>query len=296
LESSPGGAASGGASGGQSGTGSGGAGGSALAACAEDTASCTQPIYPQQLIDWVKAPSFIVKATVTALPFVSPDGWNPDPSKQIGVHIDRVLLGNQAFQSRQLMVVLQNQPSFGVGYVGYFSVDVRVLGQILNGDELGHVDPGVFPEIDSIVPAIQQTLVDRKLYDRMMQAEAVLRGQVANVVHVQAGCFDSEHAPDWSEGTITPSCLFRGSLPAESNPSLRFNISVDVAWVGSPRLEVGEDAIFLQEPSSILDPFILSSCYPAPQTTPLVLDALDVQTLDQSQRLARLLHCPPPQL
>ena len=82
---------------------------------------------------------------------------------------------------------------------------------------LAHIDPGVYPTIESDVPGIEQLLADERLYARMQTAGTVLVGTVASTAPLPDTGPVSEHDPIWAEATITTECVLRGAKPSSAN-------------------------------------------------------------------------------
>lgn len=262
------------------------------ALCEEVTASswsCTPNNFHQPLIGFVAGSDLIFRGTVTALHATTTGIDLPDESRAVVVHVDDVLFegGLVEVAGQDVTVQLLAAPTMAVGYQGYFFTSVWSIGQSVGVTEVAHVDPGVYPTLDSDVPGIQQLLADERLYARMDTAGAVLVGTVTAVTSLPDQGPFSEHVPIWAEATIAADCTLRGAKPATT--SVAFATSLDVAWAQSPKLAVGQKGVFLLQPSpSPPGPWAVPDAIPY-----VVTDALDVLTIDQRSRVATLVLCPP---
>src|SRR5262249_10592216 len=141
-------------------------------------------------------------------------------------------------EGQSVTVELLSAPTMAVGYQGYFFTYVWTIGQSIGVMEVAHIDPGVYPTIESDVPGIEQLLADERLSGRMKAAGSVLVGTVSKITPLPDMGPASEHDPLWAEATITADCALRGTKL--SSAEVAFATSDDVAWFNSPKLTVGE--------------------------------------------------------
>ena len=87
-----------------------------------------------------------------------------------------------------------------------------------------------------------------RLRAQIASADAVVLGEVIEI-HPLAGTSNypvgrvSEHQPDWHEAVLKVSSVIKGS-PGEQMV-IRFPISRDIAWYRAPKLQVGQQGVFM---------------------------------------------------
>jgi len=290
-------AAGAGTAGGTGGAGStggagGDAGGPAGSLCDEVTVtswSCTPNNYHDPLVSFVAASSLVFRGTVTALHATTPGIDLADKSRAIVAQVDAVLFEGGALDvgGQSVTVELLAAPTMAVGYEGYFFTALWTLGQSIGVTEVAHVDPGVYPTLESDVPGIEALLADERMYARMQTAGTVLAGTVTAITPLPHTGPVSEHDPMWAEATLTADCALRGATPSRAN--VAFATSDDVAWVNSPKLTVGDQGVFLLQPvPSPPGPWGIPGAIPY-----VVTDPLDVRPPEERARIATLVLCPP---
>lgn len=251
--------------------------------------SCPASNYQEPLVGFVAASGVIFRGTVTALNETTPGIDLADTSRAVVVHVDEPLFvgGMLDIGGQAVTVQLLSAPTMDVGYEGYFFTSVWLLGQSVGVTEVAHVDPGVYPTIESDVPGIEELLADERLFARMETATSVLAGTVSAITPLPGTGPASEHDPLWAEATLTADCTLRGAeLPSAK---VAFATSDDVAWFESPKLTVGQQGIFLLQPAPAPPgPWAIPDSIPYVVTSPL-----DVETPDERAHVATLVLCPP---
>jgi hypothetical protein len=277
---------------GSTGSAGGGASGPTGGLCDEVTvtsSSCTPNNYHDPLVSFVASSGFVFRGTVTAVQATTPGIDPADKSRMVVAHVDAVLFeaGMLGIEGQSVTIQLLAAPTMAVGYEGYFFASLWTLGQSIGMTEVVHIDPGVYPTIESDVPGIVKLLADERLYARMQTAGTVLVGTVTAITPLPSMGPVSEHDPLWAAATITAECALRGATP--SGADVAFATSDDVAWVQSPKLSVGEKGVFLLQP--VPSP---PGIWSIPAEIPyLVTDRLDVQPPEERAHVATLVLCPP---
>jgi hypothetical protein len=250
--------------------------------------SCPVNNYHDPLVSFVANSGLIFQGTVTALHDQTPGINVPDTTRTVVVKVDAVLqnAGDLVMAGQSVTVLLLAAPTMAVGYQGYFFTQLWTAGMSIGVTEVAHVDPGVYPTIESDVPGIEKLLADERLYARMSTATAVVVGTVSKVTMLPQNP-KSEHDPLWAEATITADCALRGDELATAKAA--FATSQDVAWFNSPKLQEGQKGIFLLQPSPSPPVF-----FSPPADIPYVLTSpLDVRSQDERDHIATLVLCPP---
>lgn len=246
--------------------------------------------YHNPLISFVRDSTLIFKGTVTALHELTPGLGPQDTSRSIVVQVDTTLYngGQPDVTGQKVTVFLLAAPTMAVGYQGYFFTQEAISGQSEGVKEISHVDPGVYPTIESDVPGIETLLAEQRLYARMQTAGSVIVGTVSAITPLMSQ-IGSEHDPVWAKATITADCTLRGATPASADAV--FATSQDIAWYTSPKLTVGQQGVFLLQPApSPPGPFKVPDGIPY-----TITDRLDAHPLSDRAHIALLVLCPPNQ-
>jgi hypothetical protein len=80
---------------------------------------------------------------------------------------------------------------------------------------------------------------------RLTSAEQVILGRVVSVKPAGDNGPISEHRPIWQIATLEVQEALKGNASPGSNVDVVFQASMDVAWVGWPKLHAGQDGVFL---------------------------------------------------
>jgi hypothetical protein len=247
------------------------------------------------VVDWVRQSSAF-RGTVLARDYTSPDPWNPDPARQLGVRLDRPVSSGQFLHDiagQEVMVLFPDVPTLAVGDEAYFFVRWFEIGRSVSFELIGLALPGAYSDLETMVPAIERALADRALYDRMVASRLVVLGVVGAVETPPQPPPCSEHSPLWNQASVATECQLLGG-DASAPMQVRWNASDDVSSA-APQLGTGERAILLLQPDTVSGststPF---NCGVAPPPYQYALtNQLDVQPPGDVSRLLQLLACPP---
>jgi hypothetical protein len=290
---STGGGGSGGAAGGGGSGGGGGVPAGLAAVCPEvDVSSYDCPInnYHDPLVAFVAASGMVFRGTVTALHEVTPGiAGTFDLTHTLIAHVDTMVWQAGTvleLTGQDVTVLMLSVPTMPVGYQGYFFATGLAYGQTVALGEIAHVDPGVYPTLESDVPGIVKLLAAEKLSARMSTAASVMVGTVSAITPIP-GNLGSEHDPVWADATLTADCVMEGARPATTHAV--FATSTDIAWFQSPKLTVGQQGVFLLQ-AAPLPPGDGGIPAGIPYT---LTDPLDVHPLAERGQLGTLVLCPP---
>jgi len=132
---------------------------------------------------------------------------------------------------------------------------------------------------------------DRRLAQRLEAAELVVVGKVVGMRTTAAvGPTDgrvTEHDPEWMEAVVEVQRRLKGPATAAADDQVvvRFPGSQDVAWRYAPRLEIGQEGLFLLDDSGLI------SATAGPSSERWKVDESgQVLDADQADRAARLLR------
>lgn len=266
------------------------------AACTPAPAPCSTRVFPPDLIRWTRESSLVLRGTVTRLDASTVS--SVAPSGLYVVRVDRVLAGTdlaRGFAGREITVQpLGARPA--VGTEAWFFAQPWVIGDGLAVREIAEVAPGLFPDLELDVPAIQQRLADRALFDDLQQASAVLAGTVTGVGAQLQTNIGSEHDPLWADATVNVGCVLRDVRPSPGGATavVRFPTSTDILWSAGPRLTANQQAIVVLhegwQRGGLFDPASLPGAF----TGAVVHQSpADVRELADLQHLVDVLACPP---
>jgi hypothetical protein len=263
--------------------------------CAPAPATCHPRSFNQNLIDWTDQSTALLRGTVTQVNATTTGIPPVSGRQQIVVRVDAVPFERAPFLSMFIGMEITILTPTGqecaptvcdVGYQGYFFVSGLIVGASIEDEQIARVDIGTYAHIEQDVPAIYAITQDKALYERMTSALGIVSGTVTATRSLHTP-ITSEHSPDWGEADVSVDCALAGSLSGTIH--VRYAQSTDIAWNDSPKLTVGESAIFLLQDDNQQFPF-------SPPGVPgafVVVSGLDVQQPIAAEKLATLLACPP---
>jgi hypothetical protein len=150
-------------------------------------------------------------------------------------------------------VIARRPDRLKTGTKAFFFGAPRFVGSTLTIADDGELP---FERVDpATVTAVERGAQARRngpLLASLAVAVAVFRGSVVAVQPLAApgGAANrpalppSEHDPEWQLATVRVTTALRGGTPGQS-VSVVFPASKDIAWFGVPKLQAGQDAIFI---------------------------------------------------
>src|SRR2546429_2738904 len=179
---------------------------------------------------------------------------------------------------------------YTTGWIFGRGVAVREVGH-----ELGH-SPVVAADQQEAVARARLDVNDADLRAHIRTAAMVVAGRVEQVRPAELTPAPArpkritEHDPDWQEAIIAVPDGIKAAQPGD--PVLaRFPRSTDVAWVGTPRFAVGQEATFLlHKDSTTGSPFAMVAGQSVPAYT--ALHQVDVLSKADALRVRALIRKP----
>lgn len=210
----------------------------------------------------------------------------PEESGTAVVRVDRIIDATPDLRSlggKEVTMRLLRPGDARIETTRIFFTEPYAFGRTVGLTENGSAPPGEVENVERDMAEARQRIRDAALADRLRTAQRVV---VARVVGISpAPEFErnreaeaSEHNPEWHVARLDVSQTLKGEHSEQA--TVRFAASRDVMWFGTPKLEVGQEAIFLLEPNQMKE---------FPTDGPIVVDPLDVQDLAQRSRVERLL-------
>jgi len=148
---------------------------------------------------------------------------------------------------REVTVYLQEPESVQEGEGALFFTTSWLIGDSVAVRELGHerATDAIREEVAGLVAG----LPDDEIAARARRADVIVAGRVTEVraaadLEPDPSRAPSEHDPLWHEAELEVEAVAKGELPAD-RPVVLFPASEDVAWYASPKLESGQQAVFL---------------------------------------------------
>lgn len=126
----------------------------------------------------------------------------------------------------------------------YFT-DPVAYGETMGVREIGSIDEPDEPEaVESLVTRVTAEINEEHIQEHLASAEAVIHGRVTEVhrAHNAARRF-SEHDPDWWIARVEILRVIKGNH--EGHIDVRYPNSRDVRWYLAPKLQEGQEAIFI---------------------------------------------------
>lgn len=186
---------------------------------------------------------------------------------------------------KQVTVQLKETQTISSGNRAIFFTNGWIYGKGIALTEVGHMKE---EQPDKFKPRVAQSLqrkADNQLKKRIDRASLIV---VAKVVKTHEAKLDkrlpiSEHNPHWWEAVLQISAVKKGEFQG-NELSMLFPSSNDEVWIDSPKPELHKEGIWIlqkdqQEKGA---PKFRVPGYTA-------LDALDLQTMDQMDRVQRLI-------
>ena len=206
------------------------------------------------------------------------------------VRVDEVLSAAKTMMDLKgatVTVFLKEPGAFKVGDNATFFTTGWLYGENVALKEVGHTAAGSSSEVASKqITDLRSHADDQKIQARIQHATLVVAGKVLSTRPFEGDKIrsNSEHDPEWWTADIAVQTYIKGR-PAQgpAQVTLLYAHSRDVMWVRSPKLEKGEQGIFIAthyEPNGFF----------AEIRTPIlaVLSPLDFHPMTERQRITRL--------
>jgi hypothetical protein len=228
------------------------------------------------LVELARESQFIVEGTVSRLgqgtmPIV------PDSENIITLRVDRVYQAPKAFgrlAGDELTVLVKDPAGLQINDRIIFFARGWLIGDGIAVEEVGRLS-GRGGDLENRIASAQEDAADQVLRDRISGAELVIAGRVIEIRPRAPLPGVSEHNPNWQEAVVGISAVFKGDTSL-ARVSVLFPASLDVAWASAPKLQIGQEGIWIlrrdPEPNG----------YTA-------LDAQDFRPAGESSRIRRLL-------
>ena len=166
-------------------------------------------------------------------------------------------------------------------FVGRGALYGQSLAVVEEKRVVGPVDSG---DLSRRVRGEVEAARDRALLERVARASVIVAGTVSASEDLPRDPLtEGEHAPQWAEATIEVDSVAKGT-PATRRVAVLYPRSSDIRWYRSPKLEVGQEGVWLlrDEPVAGLGRTGLTALSP--------LDFHALGAFDHIQALARELY------
>jgi len=231
------------------------------------------------LDELVRQSTFIVQGAVTRTGAATTPEV-PVSENTIVVKVSQVHQAPKAMArlaGQEITVLVKNPAELKIGDQAVFFAQGWLVGDGVAVQEVGRLKGKGDADLAKRIARARVAAADQDLKGRIGNAELVVVGKVSGVTprppSVQAPI--TEHDPAWQEAVVELSAVLKGD-PSLKKVTVVFPGSVDVAWVGVPKLKVGQEGIWILQRDRELQGYI------AP-------DPLDVQPSSQLARIKRLL-------
>jgi len=210
--------------------------------------------------------SFVFKGTVKKLKAATLPSV-PVTDQTVIVRVDQVLQAPKllsGYEGKDITVQLGKEKKLKEGEQAVFYTNSWLFGDSIAVQSVGHTEAGksVTASFASESKSIK-TKEDRDLREHLADADVVVRGRVVSVglpekaaargAEKSAGkkgaktgstTHVSEHSARWNEAIVDVQSVEKGR-PSRKQISVRFAGSGDVAWAKAPKLEPGQEGVFI---------------------------------------------------
>ncbi|PYX05175.1 MAG: hypothetical protein DMG88_22375 [Acidobacteria bacterium] len=205
------------------------------------------------------------------------------------VHVDEILDGSQTsgdFTDQDITVELRQAPSVREGQQLVFFSNGVAFGASIAVREVNHVDAKQFtPQGLAQVTQAAALRPQREVQARIAQADLVVTGTILSfkpAAGEEGRVPASEHDAQWWQAEVAIENTEKGKA-AGNKVVVYVPHSDDIRWFRAPKVEVGQQGVFLLHRTSI--PALKLEGYTA-------TSSLDVQPMEQRQRIQNLLRNP----
>jgi len=214
--------------------------------------------------------SFVFKGTVKKLKAATLPSV-PVTDQTVIVHVDQVLQAPKllsGYEGKDITVQLGKEKKLKEGEQAIFYTNGWLFGDSIAVQSIGHTEAGTSarPLMANESRSIR-TKEDRDLQEHLADADVVIRGRVVSVglpegssvrgagkKAVSSTTHVSEHSARWNEAIVDVQSIEKGR-PSHKQISVRFASSGDVAWAKAPKLEPGQEGVFIlhnAEPEKVI--------------------------------------------
>jgi len=209
--------------------------------------SSTQAELSQQAV-------FIFQGTVQKLKAATMTNV-PVTARTAIVRVDKIILAPKVlagYTGREVTVQLEPAAKIKKGATAVFYTNNPIFGDSVAVQAIGHTDPqpARVAGAEENQAEIKET---RDLQDHLTDADMVVTGKVLSVSligeaagrgPVAESSRVSEHSAYWREAVVAVSQVDKGK-PTVKQIVVRFPASHDVAWANAPKLQPGQEGIFI---------------------------------------------------
>jgi hypothetical protein len=224
----------------------------------------------------------IAKVGVGATPDV------PESANLAVVNVQEILHGPPQFDDhlgRDITLYSEDVQGLRAGRTEVFFTQSWFYGQGLGVVEVGRLDAKASGSIKEEIATAEQSIDDQRLGARLSRAQLVVLGIVAETGPGPRPERDvqTEHHPEWWVAELKVERVIKGKAPDVLR--ILFASSTDEMWLESPKAERGQEAVWILQQDQ------QEKGWPVLRVPGLTaLDPLDVQPVDQLERVIRLVE------
>lgn len=203
--------------------------------------------------DLTKQSGFVFEGTVRQTGAVTSAGIEATPRTAV-VHVEKVLKGPHVlsrFAGREITILSAENAGSSSKPRAVFFTNAFHYGESLAVREVGRFD-ATGAELEREVHEAMKESDDENLLRQLRNARLVVRGEVKKVAPSEhRERVGTEHDPEWWECVIEVENVEKGSIKQERNKAGKSRItaffahSTDVAWYKSPKVQAGDEGIFI---------------------------------------------------
>lgn len=159
-----------------------------------------------------------------------------------------------------------------------FFAQTWLVGDNVAVREIGRLAVGAKDDLGREIQSSQRRLSDNRLVGRLSAVDVVAVGTVTRIEPAarKPTAPVSEHNAQWQRALMEITSVLKGN-PPPGPVTLLFPATLDVAWVGTPRPRIDQQAVWLLSYNRDLQGYT-------------ALDPLDVQPVDQADRIRGLIR------
>jgi hypothetical protein len=226
--------------------------------------------------------NFVFQGTVSRLNATTEPQIPASPTTAV-VLVESVIDGNNMVSDvvgREITVQLLRAGSVAPGRRVLFFSNLAVASKSVAVKEVAHFDVARSNTMATQVTDYQRRKPEIDLQARVTGADLIVTGRVASIARPEqqrTGPPPSEHDPEWTDAIVDVQSTEKGA--AVQRVTVSFPASTDIRWFRSPKLQVGQTAVFLLRRGRDRG---------APALT--ALDPLDVRPLADRDHLRQLVQ------
>jgi hypothetical protein len=240
------------------------------------------------IAQWMQQSQWVVLASVEN-PGHSTVAAVPDSPKTTEIKIHEVLSGPKALADYKGPVTLysENGEQLTRGQQAIFFTRSWLYGASIAVVEVGRLAEAALADLRGEIASNNLAAENRKLADRIQQAELVVIGRVVKtepLSEVGRRRVETEHDPQWWTADVQVTSTEKGQAP-KGLLLVLFANSRDEMWIDSPKLETGQTWILILRRDQT------EKGWPVLRVPGLTaLDPLDVQPENELERVRRLIR------